>query len=273
MSIVPPGSDSKSNSPRRAITKRVRYEVLNRDGNACHYCGGRPPEVRLVLDHVLPVSLGGTDEPSNLRAACTDCNSGKASSHPNAATVAQVSEDALRWAAAMKSAADRMASHKAEVAAHLKPWFDQWELRSGMGWSYKLPADADQVLTDYLAAGMPLDVLMEAARVALQAAHIDQRFRYFRGVANNMLAELQRDATQILTAQEGSVEIAAADQDASIGWDNRPWRKGYLKALEHIRRAESGDPIYWESAQVSAFQYGALAMVVDGQAADWAVSR
>ena len=60
-----------------AVSKRTRFEVLRRDNHACRYCGRTAPEVKLTLDHVVPVSLGGTDDPDNLVAACHDCNSGE----------------------------------------------------------------------------------------------------------------------------------------------------------------------------------------------------
>ena len=83
-----------------AIPKRTRFEVLRRDNHTCRYC--RSTEGQLTVDHVTPVALGGTDDPSNLVAACRGCNAGKASSNPDEATVAQVQDDALRWAAARR---------------------------------------------------------------------------------------------------------------------------------------------------------------------------
>lgn len=60
-----------------AISKRLRFEILRRDGFKCRYC--HAVEVLLTVDHVTPISLGGTDHPSNLVACCDDCNTGKAS--------------------------------------------------------------------------------------------------------------------------------------------------------------------------------------------------
>jgi hypothetical protein len=51
--------------------------VFNRDGFTCRYCGHKTPEVILELDHVIPLSKGGTDELDNLITSCFECNRGK----------------------------------------------------------------------------------------------------------------------------------------------------------------------------------------------------
>lgn len=51
----------------------LRAQVLKRDQYRCQYCGGKATEV----DHVLPISKGGGNEPTNLVAACYGCNRGK----------------------------------------------------------------------------------------------------------------------------------------------------------------------------------------------------
>jgi len=61
-----------------SISKSVRFEVLRRDGFKCRYCGRRPPEVALEIDHFHPRSRGGLDTVENLITACYDCNRGKA---------------------------------------------------------------------------------------------------------------------------------------------------------------------------------------------------
>jgi len=40
----------------------------------CEYCSRRPPEVKLDIDHILPVSRGGTNVSYNLRFLCVQCN-------------------------------------------------------------------------------------------------------------------------------------------------------------------------------------------------------
>lgn len=57
---------------RHKISKRIRNEVFQKDNFACHWC--RVQNEPLTVDHLLPVSLGGTDYPVNLVAACKVCN-------------------------------------------------------------------------------------------------------------------------------------------------------------------------------------------------------
>lgn len=63
---------------REGMGKRLRFEVLSRDGFKCRYCGASAPNVELVVDHVVPVVHGGATVAENLVAACQPCNAGKA---------------------------------------------------------------------------------------------------------------------------------------------------------------------------------------------------
>ena len=68
----------------RSISAKLRAEVLDRNGFTCQMCGLTPGEtdpatgrpVRLHIGHIKDKSLGGKDEPSNLRALCSTCNQG-----------------------------------------------------------------------------------------------------------------------------------------------------------------------------------------------------
>lgn len=62
---------------RTTIPLTIRFLVLRRAGYACAYCGRRPPEVVLQVDHIVAVSKGGRNHPDNLTVACRDCNLGK----------------------------------------------------------------------------------------------------------------------------------------------------------------------------------------------------
>jgi hypothetical protein len=71
-----PAYREKKNA-RQPIPKRLRFDVLRRDRYTCQYCGRSAPEVKLHVDHVVPVARGGRTVLENLRAACEDCNLGK----------------------------------------------------------------------------------------------------------------------------------------------------------------------------------------------------
>jgi len=53
--------------------RRIRQTVINRDG-CCQRCG---TEDRLSVDHIVPRSLGGSDNLDNLEVLCSSCNSSK----------------------------------------------------------------------------------------------------------------------------------------------------------------------------------------------------
>jgi len=61
------------------IAVGLRFDVFNRDGFRCRYCGRGPEQsVFLEADHQIPRSAGGEDSMANLVTACADCNRGKA---------------------------------------------------------------------------------------------------------------------------------------------------------------------------------------------------
>ncbi|MBS9391603.1 MAG: HNH endonuclease [Dolichospermum sp. LBC05a] len=59
-----------------SISKSLRQQVINEAGYRCEYCrtSSRLTGMLLVMDHILPSSLGGNDERENLAACCYRCN-------------------------------------------------------------------------------------------------------------------------------------------------------------------------------------------------------
>ncbi len=61
----------------RSVVKFSRKNVLVRDRYRCQYCQQESPTALLTLDHVIPLSRGGTTTWENVVTACKKCNNKK----------------------------------------------------------------------------------------------------------------------------------------------------------------------------------------------------
>lgn len=180
-----------------AVTKRTRFEVLRRDGHRCRYCGAAAADgARLTLDHVTPSALGGSDDPSNLVAACVDCNSGKTSTTPDAQMVAQVEDDAMRWALAVRRAAEMASADVAAATDYRNAFLDAWEDAPGWYRGPRLPDGWTSRVDAWRASGLPLDVLLDSVHIAAGANHVPRegRYAYLCGIVRNRLAKIHEQA-------------------------------------------------------------------------------
>lgn len=188
-----------------AVSKRLRFEILRRDNHACRYCGRSAPDVELAVDHVVPVALGGGDEPTNLVAACRDCNGGKSSVPADAAMVADVAQDAIRWAAAMRQAADEMAARSEDRA-------DVYAAIDAVWHQGKLPDDWTDTIDRFLDSGLPADVVLKMVRVAQnKRGGMGYRWSYFCGCCWNRIRELQDRAAEIANEYRTDQNMGALD--------------------------------------------------------------
>lgn len=62
---------------RKSISKKLRFDVFKRDGFCCAYCGKKPPQTTLEVDHIDPVANGVGNAIDNLVTSCFECNRGK----------------------------------------------------------------------------------------------------------------------------------------------------------------------------------------------------
>jgi hypothetical protein len=65
---------------REPVLPSVRYALLNDRNYTCEACGKSPklhPGTVLHIDHIVPVSKGGTNDLDNLRVLCQMCNIGR----------------------------------------------------------------------------------------------------------------------------------------------------------------------------------------------------
>ena len=186
-----------------AVTKRLRFEILRRDGFTCRYCGAKAPDVELAVDHVTPKALGGTDDPTNLATACKPCNAGKSSAGPDAQTVADVDAEALRWARNVANALDAMERMQAQIDADLDTFDTRWLLwtytdHDGKRHSCPRPNDWCDGIESMLRSGLSIDALLRCMGVAMRRDTVAraQKWRYFCGVAWKTLRDAQQLASE-----------------------------------------------------------------------------
>jgi hypothetical protein len=235
-----------------AVTKRTRFEVLRRDGNRCRYCGASTDDgARLTIDHVTPVALGGSDDPGNLVAACVDCNAGKTSSAPDAQVVAQVSDDAIRWARAIAQAAAESQEADADRRRKEDEFKARWQVWTyNDGTTVELHPGWRQSLTAFLNAGLTAADIEDLIAVAMTTQAKDP-WRYFCGCAWTRIRKLQDRAQEIVsgatehsrrpaftcecptgdTAHESTRDCDLAEEGYAQGWV-----VGYDAAEVHLRR-------------------------------------
>lgn len=70
-------------TPRRCFTAKERRDIYVRDKGICGICGKFVPPDSFTIDHIVPISKGGTYEYSNLQCCCRKCNQLKADALPD----------------------------------------------------------------------------------------------------------------------------------------------------------------------------------------------
>jgi hypothetical protein len=191
-----------------AVSKRTRFEVLRRDNHTCRYC--RATDAPLTIDHVTPVALGGTDDPSNLVTACRDCNAGKSSTSPDAQLVANVSDDAIRWASAKREAARLFDAERTDRRARVQILREAW-----IGWDEQatfLPIDWEEKCNHWIDAGITMHRILDAFAIASGRNNVPDRsvFAYMCGVIRNWVADIN-DRAQLMIDGEDADEFPTAD--------------------------------------------------------------
>jgi hypothetical protein len=72
-------NEQESTVERSKLTPTLRMEILKHDNFRCCLCGKSPKDgvTELHVDHIIPISKGGTSTENNLQTLCCDCNIGK----------------------------------------------------------------------------------------------------------------------------------------------------------------------------------------------------
>jgi 5-methylcytosine-specific restriction endonuclease McrA len=70
------GSNAAVNRIRGYELTKIRERTLIRDGYACRRCG-RVSATELVVDHIIPLHLGGQESDENRQVLCRVCHDAK----------------------------------------------------------------------------------------------------------------------------------------------------------------------------------------------------
>lgn len=192
---------------RDPLSKRLRYEVMRRDGHTCRYCGAKAPDVELTVDHVVPVALGGKNEPTNLVTACRECNAGKSSTVADSAIVEGVNDDAIRWGKAMQRAAEVRAtarSHQEDVLDRVDHEWNQWKDHHGD--EIPRPINWKESVRYWLRAGLDDDTIVDFVDVAMrrQVSAYDT-WRYYCGCCWREIESRQEIARGLIEEEAAPV--------------------------------------------------------------------
>lgn len=177
---------------RKAIGKKVRFEVFKRDGFQCQYCGAVPPKVILHIDHIVPVAGGGDNSEENLITACDNCNLGKGARSLDAVpqSLKDKAEDAREREAQIKgyqealmAARERVESECWQVAEIFMEEFGKDSIRKD--WFASIKAFIQKI------GVVPCLEAMDKA-TDYKASSENTCFRYFCGICWNIARESEQ---------------------------------------------------------------------------------
>lgn len=154
---------------RKALSKKVRFEVFKRDSFTCQYCGKSSPQVILHIDHIKPVKNGGDNSILNLVTACDSCNLGKSANELSDDSVISKQKKQLDELQARREQLDMMLQwhgsikdiNDSAVDAFCSHWSDLTDNTKQITSGYKLTIKK-------LVKKHPLKDLLDAADIAAE---------------------------------------------------------------------------------------------------------
>lgn len=165
---------------RIAVGKRQRFEIFKRDGFTCQYCGRKPPEIVLEVDHVVAVSAGGSNDDHNLLTSCFDCNRGKAD-RPLSSIPASLDEKRQlieERREQVKAYEEILQQERDDQEAKIDAVFAVFDYY----FTGDLPRDFSRASVRNFLKHLPLTAVQEAMEIACERMRRGRVFRYFCGV-------------------------------------------------------------------------------------------
>lgn len=237
------------------VSRRLRYEILRRDGHTCRYCGASAPDVELTVDHVTPVALGGRDDPDNLVTACKPCNSGKTSTSPDAPLVADVENDALRWARAREQAITRWRDQHKELQDDIAAFAAAWDIWGhGEGQDRKTVPRGDNWVGSverWIGEGFTIGDLTSFIEKAMRQKGVtwDDRWRYFCGIVWRTLDKIQDDTRSTVNDPPSSTTVAPTPaESAADAAYQQGYSEGWADGRSRLTSIQDGGPAQTDRA-------------------------
>jgi len=252
---------------RKSIAKKTRFEVFKRDSFTCQYCGRKSPDVLLVIDHIEPVSKGGTNDILNLITSCADCNAGKSDRQLSDSTVLDKQRQQLeelqerkeqiemmfQWQKGLLDLDDQVVTRLCDYWSEQVPGFSLNE--NGMKGLKRLKGkfELDEIMTAMkIAAEQYLDYVDgQPAKESVELAWkkvggictikrrekenpSEQRLYYIRGILRNRLSYLnERQALQLLRAAlDASASLESLETHAKSVRNWTEWRTGIEEFID-----------------------------------------
>lgn len=170
---------------RKAISKKLRFDVFKRDEFICQYCGSHPPDVVLHVDHIQPVAEGGLNDIDNLVTSCESCNLGK-----GARLLSAIPESLKEKAARIAESEAQIVGYQAVIMARRQRIDDNaWEVVYTMFPSRERISKDDFQSIKYFMGKLGLDEVLDAADIAASKGFHSQTrvFKYFCGICINKI--------------------------------------------------------------------------------------
>jgi len=257
----------QSTTGRKAISKRIRFEVFKRDGFKCQYCGAQAPEAILEVDHINPVSKGGDNDIMNLVTACRACNAGKsniplsddAALQKQRAMLDELAERReqlkmmLDWREGLKNLGEEAVAKAADAWHKLTPGYSLNDsgLKQLKALLEKVPLlqvlDAIEAVEKHLESGEDGKLTHESVNIAwskvssiakaLCKPEAERRLLYIRGICRNRFAycDEKRCLNLLKYAHEVGIDT---DELTDIAKTERNWTNWCDEMLRRIDEME-----------------------------------
>jgi hypothetical protein len=176
---------------RKPLSKRTRMEIFKRDLFTCQYCGARIPNVTLQIDHIIPVSKGGSNSSTNLITACFDCNMGKSNIPLDRIILPSNHAEDLARQVELREQMKAMEKFNIKVAKELEidvdAVMDYWSKAMNNG---KKVADRNREGIRHFIKCLGRTKAIEASSKALcRIDDYNNAYKYFCGICHNMIKD------------------------------------------------------------------------------------